>query len=214
MLVLACSMLQHPFLEGTRHSLSLSLSLSLSFFHSQVVPYGLHIPLDSTLNLPRNRTKIQGRALYVSNLFSRSWSFRYLQIIETIPERVEVVRLFKGAAHLWGLFFHHFFSFRNFYFTISSFLHYVVWLLKYKRNFFWKILVTPRWVMAGRMVNNFFLVGTISHVWMIGNSKSIFILKEGMNGYRLYQNCENSFINKQIVNFLFYFFHFSPCFST
>ena len=93
-------------------------------------------------------------------------------------------RWIKGAAHLWGFFFHHFFSFRNFYFPISSFLHYVVWLLKYKRKFFWKILVTPRWVMAGRMVNKFFLVGTISHVWMIGNSKSIFILKEGMNGYR------------------------------
>ena len=90
----------------------------------------------------------------------------------------------KGAAHLWGLFFHHFFSFRNFYFTILSFLHHVVWLLKYKRKFFWKILVTPRWVIAGRMVNNFFLVSMISHVWMIWNSKSIFILKKGMNDYR------------------------------
>ena len=80
---------------------------------------------------------------------------------------VELKLTVKGAAHLWGLFFHHFFSFRNFYFTISSFLHYVVWLLKYKSQFFWKILVTPRWIIAGRMVNNFFLVGTISHVWMI-----------------------------------------------
>ena len=100
-----------------------------------------------------------------------------------IPRCIYKSNILKGAAHLWGLFFHHFFSFRNFYFIISSFLHYVVWLLKYKRKFFWKILVTPRWVMSSRMVNNFFLVGTISHVWMIGNSKSIFMLKEGINGY-------------------------------
>ena len=97
----------------------------------------------------------------------------------------QVSRALKEAAHLWGLFFHHFFSFRSFYFTISSFLHYVVWLLKYKRKFFWKILVTLRWVMTGRMVNNFFLFGKISH----------------------------SFINKQIMNFLCFFPFFTLFFN-
>ena len=42
----------------------------------------------------------------------------------------------RGSPPLRPL-FHHFFSFRTFYFTISRFLHYVVWLLKYKRKFWW-----------------------------------------------------------------------------